>query len=479
MTRKAEPLLSFGHRALVHFAVDNAEVHMTTKLDGETSRFLPFNRGNAGHAGNAPSPHGASTAYLWEEVLARDTWLNILGKFMHVEVTKSKDTATGKVSRSATLLFPRYHQHDAVTKMLADAKAKGPGQRYLVQHSAGSGKTNSIAWLAHQLSTLHDEESSKMFDSVMVITDRTVLDDQLQDAIYQIDHKRGVVLPIGQGTDSDFARRFTSRSEALTEALTTGGAIIVVTIQTVPFALDAIRESKALAGKRFAVIVDEAHSSQTGESANKLRQTLSGAVLDADAGEVGVDDLVRLELEGRGHLPNVSFVAFTATPKGKTLQMFGTSATSDEIDKRPFHLYSMQQAIEEGFILDVLRNYTTYRTAFRLVHNGVDYDSEDAAKVDKSKAMKSLMSWVKLHPYNIGQKVAIIVEHFRANVVPLIDGGPRRWSSPTHASRRSATNWRWTSTCPSTTSPACAPSSPSPARSRTAKAARSRSPSTR
>ncbi len=295
---------------------------------------------------------------------------------------------TGKVTRSSTILFPRYHQHSAVTRLVADARANGPGQRYLVQHSAGSGKTNSIAWLSHQLSTLHDEHSHKVFDSVVVITDRTVLDDQLQEAIYQIDHKRGVVLPIGQGTDSDFAKRFASKSDALTEALSTGGAIIVVTIQTVPFALEEIRKSKALAGKRFAVIVDEAHSSQTGESANKLRQTLSGAVLDG--GDVGVDDLVRLELEGRGSLPNVSFFAFTATPKGKTLQMFGTSPTGEEVDKRPFHLYSMQQAIEEGFILDVLKTYTTYRTAFRLVHNGQDYDSE---QVDKSAAMKSLMSW--------------------------------------------------------------------------------------
>lgn len=397
-SRKRETLLSFGHRALVHFAVDNAEVYMTTKLAGDDTRFLPFNRGNAGRAGNAPNLRGAATAYLWEDVLERDTWLRILGKFMHVQVTKHKDPATGKVSRSSAVLFPRYHQLDAVDALIADARSNGPGMKYLVQHSAGSGKTNSIAWLAHQLSTLHNEQSAKVFDSVIVITDRTVLDDQLQEAIYQIDHKRGVVLPIGQGTDSDFAKRFTSKSEVLTEALTTGGAIVVVTIQTVPFALEAIRESRALAGKTFAVIVDEAHSSQTGEAANKLRQTLSGAVLDdnaSDDGPVGVDDFVRLELAGRGALPNVSFFAFTATPKGKTVQLFGTSPTGGEDDKVPFHLYSMQQAIEEGFILDVLANYTTYRTAFRLVHDGQDYDSEN---VDKSRAMKSLMTWVKLHP---------------------------------------------------------------------------------
>ena len=421
-TRTREPLLSFGHRALVHFAVDNAEVYMSTRLDGDDTRFLPFNRGNAGRAGNAPNPGGAATAYLWEEVLARDTWLRILGKFMHVQITKHKDPTTGKVSRSSAVLFPRYHQLDAVDTLIDDARVNGPGKKYLIQHSAGSGKTNSIAWLAHQLSTLHNEQSAKVFDSVIVITDRTVLDDQLQEAIYQIDHKRGVVLPIGQGTDSDFAKRFSSKSEALTEALTTGGAIVVVTIQTVPFALEAIRESRALAGKTFAVIVDEAHSSQTGEAANKLRQTLSGNTVEdvaSDDGSVGVDDLVRLELAGRGALPNVSFFAFTATPKGKTVQLFGTSPTGNEEDKVPFHLYSMQQAIEEGFILDVLANYTTYRTAFRLVHDGQDYDSEN---VDKSRAMKSLMTWVKLHPYNIGQKVAIIVEHFCANVAPLLDG---------------------------------------------------------
>lgn len=417
-TRKSEPLLSFGHRALVHFAVDNDQIHMTTRLAGNDTRFLPFNRGHAGRAGNPPNPEGHATAYLWENVLQRDTWLNILGKFVHVQVDKAKDATTGRVRRTSQIVFPRYHQHDAVSRVLADAKLHGPGRRYLIQHSAGSGKTNSIAWLSHQLSMLHDAQDEKVFDSVLVITDRTVLDDQLQEAIYQIDHKRGVVLPIGSGTESDFAKGFSSKSKALTEALTTGGAIVVVTIQTVPFALEAIRESKALTGKRFAVVIDEAHSSQTGDSANKLRQTLSGAVLD-EGDPVGLDDLVALELEGRGTLPNVSFFAFTATPKGKTVQLFGTSATGDEEDKEPFHLYSMQQAIEEGFILDVLRNYVTYRTAFRLVHNGQDYDSE---KIDKSQAMKSVMTWVKLHPYNIRQRVAVIVEHFRQNVAGLLDG---------------------------------------------------------
>lgn len=393
---------------------------MATKLDGSATRFLPFNRGDGERSGNSPNPTGPATAYLWEEILDRDVWLNIIGRYMHVQVRRTSELGSGRVTRDADLVFPRYHQHDVVTKLLADAKANGPGVRYLVQHSAGSGKTNSIAWLAHQLSTLHSDDSEKVFDSILVITDRTVLDDQLQDAIYQIDHKRGVVLPIGHSTDSDFARRFKSKAEALVEALVTGGAIVVVTIQTVPYALDAIRTSAALAGRKFAVIIDEAHSSQTGLAANKLRQTLSGTKrLGGDEDDLGVDDFVRLELEGRGHLANVSFFAFTATPKGKTLQLFGTSFTGDEIDKRPFHLYSMQQAIEEGFILDVLRNYTTYRTAFRLVHNGQDYDAE---KVDKSAALKSLMSWVKLHPYNINQKVKIIVSHFQANVARTMDG---------------------------------------------------------
>jgi len=423
---KGEPLLAFGSRAVVHFAVSNSEVQMTTKLAGKDTFFLPFNRGNNHHAGNPPNPHGSPTAYLWQEILQRDTWLDILGRFLHLQVTDKIDPVSDKKIRTQTMLFPRYHQWDAVTRLIETARTQGPGHRYLIQHSAGSGKTNSISWLAHRLSVLHDDANKPVFDSVIVITDRNVLDAQLQEAIRQIDKTPGVVAHIdGLGG---------SKSQLLADALQDGTKIIIVTIQTFPYALDLIQGQATLKGKSFAIIADEAHSSQAGEASKRLKAALAATELDdlEDGGTVDAEDVLAAEIAARAESKNLSFFAFTATPKAKTLELFGHKGISGK--PHPFHLYSMQQAIEEGFILDVLKNYTPYKTAFRLTHNGQAYESEatstgtiavtggDSTLVDKSAAVKSVMNWVKLHPTNISQKVQIIVEHFRANVGWRLDG---------------------------------------------------------
>lgn len=407
---KGEPLLGFGLRALVHFAVSNREVWMTTKLSGASTRFLPFNRGNEGRAGNPVGEGASSTAYLWERVLQRDAWLQIIGRFLHLQVSKSVDPVTQKVVKSATLLFPRFHQWESVTKLIETAREEGPGHRYLIQHSAGSGKTNSIAWTAHQLSTLHAADGKKIFDSVIVVTDRTVLDTQLQDAIKQIDAKTGVVVAIESGSGS--------KSEKLAKALQAKAPIIVVTIQTFGFVAEKLGE---LPNMSFAIIADEAHSSQTGSTANKVKQVLSpeeAAELD-DGGEVDIEALLALQMETRANATNISYFAYTATPKAKTLELFGRPNADGK--PQPFHLYSMQQAIEEGFILDVLKNYTPYKVAFKLAHGGQEYDST-APLVDQSAAVKQLVQWVRLHDFNISQKVRIIVEHFRANVGWRLDG---------------------------------------------------------
>lgn len=409
---KGEPLLSFGHRALVHFAMSNFEVQMTTKLAGLDTYFLPFNMGNNGGAGNPSREDTSPTAYMWEQIWQKDTWLSILGRFMHLEKVQEIDAVTGERKLKETLLFPRFHQWSAVSSLIETSRIQGPGHRYLIQHSAGSGKTNSIAWLAHQLSTLHSN-NAKVFDAVIVITDRTVLDDQLQSAIKQIDAKTGVVSAIRSDGES--------KSKQLAEALSGNKPIIVVTIQTFPFVLDKLREAGEKLGKNFAIIADEAHSSQTGTTASKLRQVLSDSDFEAlsDGGEVDIEATLLAEMEARASAPNLSFYAFTATPKAKTLELFGTMG-EDGLPK-PFHLYTMQQAIEEKFILDVLQNYTPYKVAFKLAHNGQEYDS-DAPLVDQAEAVKELMRWLRLHPSNIDSKVSIIVEHFRSTVSKLLGG---------------------------------------------------------
>ena len=410
-----ETLFSFGHRALVHFAVSNTEAFMTTKLDGTNTRFLPFNMGDDGRAGNPANPQGSQTAYLWERVWQKDSWLKILGQFMHLLEEEDINPVTGKKSKRQTFLFPRFHQWEAVNSIIDTSRAEGPGHKYLIQHSAGSGKTSSIAWSAHQLSTLHREDGSKVFDSVIVVTDRTVLDDQLQDAIKQIDAKTGVVAAINNKQGS--------KSSQLETALKSGKPIIVVTIQTFPFVFGEVQSAGWAKGKSFAIIADEAHSSQSGETAARLKKVLNEAEFAelSDGAEVDMETTLLAELEGRANPKNISFYAFTATPKAKTLELFGRVGKSGLPES--FHLYTMQQAIEEGFILDVLKNYTPYKLAFKLSHNGQEYDSSTASKVvDESEAVKSLMNWLRLHPTNIESKVQVIIEHFRANISKLLDG---------------------------------------------------------
>lgn len=398
-----EPLLSFPGGALVHFAVSNREVAMTTRLEGPATRFLPFNQGDHGGKGNPSDGGGHPTAYLWEQVWQRDSWLEILGRFL-VTRRDAKKAITG-------VIFPRYHQLDATRKLAARVLEEGPGGRFLIQHSAGSGKTNSIAWSAHFLSELHDAQDRKLFSSVIVVSDRNVIDSQLQEALFDFQRTHGVVETIKSESGS--------KSGQLAKALADGKKIIVCTIQTFPFALEAVQELAATEGKAFAVIADEAHSSQTGEAASKLKEMLSAAEAEelADGGEISNEDILAAKMAGRADDKGITYVAFTATPKAKTMELFGRKG--DDGLPTPFHVYSMRQAIEEGFILDVLKNYTPYKLAFRLAHDGQDWDDKE---VEKSAANKAIMKWVQLHPWNISQKVQIVVEHYRENVQPLLDG---------------------------------------------------------
>lgn len=406
----AEPLLEFPRGALVHFAVSNSEVRMTTRLEGTATIFLPFNLGNQGAAGNPPNPKGHATSYLWEEVFAKDSWLEIIGRYL---VTQRDDK-----KQRIGIIFPRYHQLDATRKLIAAVLAEGPGAKYLIQHSAGSGKTNSIAWTAHFLAELHDAAQRKLFDSVLVVSDRTVLDKQLQDAIFDFQRTKGVVAVVkGEGG---------SKSAELAEALAGGKKIVVCTIQTFPFALKAVQELAATQGKRFAVIADEAHSSQTGAAASNLKAVLSAEELKEleDGGEISTEDILAAQMSAKANATGITYVAFTATPKAKTLELFGrvpdpNLPAGKENLPTAFHVYSMRQAIEEEFILDVLKNYTPYKLAFKLANNGQEWDEKE---VVRSEAMKGLMRWVSLHPYNIAQKVQVVVEHFRENVAPLLNG---------------------------------------------------------
>jgi type I restriction enzyme R subunit len=416
-----EPVLGFPGGALVHFAVSQSEVMMATKLAGAATSFLPFNRGNAGGSGNAPNPDGFATAYLWEEVWARDSWLDILHRYL---ICKRNDK-----KQPQAVIFPRYHQLDATRALVADVLDKGPGERYLIQHSAGSGKTNSIAWTAHFLADLHDAEHNKLFDSILVVSDRTVLDAQLQEAIFDFERTTGVVATI--------THEHGSKSAQLGQALKGGKKIIVCTIQTFPHALQAVQELAATEGKRFAVIADEAHSSQTGEAAAKLKQLLSAqewADLQ-DGGEMDTEALLAAQMEARSGVKGLTYVAFTATPKTKTLELFGRKGQNGL--PQPFHVYSMRQAIEEGFILDVLKNYTSYKLAFKLAHEGQEWDDK---AVERNTAMKGLMQWVRLHPYNIASKVQIVVEHYRENVQPLLEGKAK--AMVVVGSRKEAVRWQ-------------------------------------
>ena len=425
---RTEPLLSFPCGALVHFAVSNREVQMTTRLEGAATRFLPFNLGNDGGAGNPLNPDGHATTYLWQQVWQRDSWLEIIARYLVAQKDKKKQLKS--------IIFPRYHQLDATRKLVAKVLEEGPGGKFLIQHSAGSGKTNSIAWTAHFLADLHDAEQQKLFQSVLVVSDRTVLDAQLQEAIFSFERTTGVVATItGESA---------SKSGELAKALAGGKKIVVCTIQTFPFALKAVQELAATEGKRFAVIADEAHSSQTGEAASKLKQVLSIEELKelADGGEASTEDILAAQMSARSAESGITYVAFTATPKAKTLELFGRRPNSElpaSISNlpAPFHVYSMRQAIEEGFILDVLHNYTTYKTAFKLAHNGEELSE---AEVERSQALKGIMRWVKLHPYNIAQKVQVVIEHFRENVQPLLEGKAK--AMVVVSSRQEAVRWQ-------------------------------------
>ncbi|KMS55210.1 hypothetical protein V474_19410 [Novosphingobium barchaimii LL02] len=407
---RAEPLLSFATGALVHFGVSNRDVMMTTKLQGGATRFLPFNRGNHGGAGNPTDCPGHPTAYLWQEIWQRDSWLEILGRYMIAKRDKKKQISA--------IIFPRYHQLDGTRQLRQQIRSEGAGGRFLIQHSAGSGKTNSIAWAAHFLADLHDDADAKIFSSVIVVSDRNVIDAQLQEALFEFERTKGVVATITSDSGS--------KSAALADALDAGKKIIVCTMQTFPFALEAVRERAATQGKKFAVIADEAHSSQAGETASKLKAVLTPEEIEeiSDGGEISSEDLLAAQMAARAAKDGVTYVAFTATPKTKTMELFGRrpqpEAPASETNKPgPFHIYSMRQAIEEGFILDVLKNYTPYKLAFKLANGGQEFDEQE---VEKSAAMKGLMRWVRLHDYNISQKVQIVVEHFRENVAPLLDG---------------------------------------------------------
>lgn len=414
---RPEPLLSFGHRALVHFAVSNDLAAMTTQLEGEKTHFLPFNIGHNAGAGNPPGTDGRSaTAYLWERLWDKDSWLNIIGRLMIVETKQEWDVTTGTSVSRTTMLFPRFHQWEAVTNIVAAVREEGVGQRYLIEHSAGSGKTNTIAWTAHRLARLHVDDK-KVFDSVIVVVDRTVLDGQLQDAIRQIDGSGKIVSTISPEDVRKAGAK--SKSGLLATALKNGELIIAVTVQTFPFAIDEIRADSSLKGRRFAVIADEAHSSQSGQISSKLKAALTAeeAKEIEEGGVVDIETVLASEMTERAESPNISYLAFTATPKNKTLELFGRKG----IDGKPsrFHLYSMRQAIEEGYILDVLKGYQTYDTALKIAGKA---DSGDGGEVEEATARKGLMRWVKLHPTNISQKVQIIVEHFHANVAHLLEG---------------------------------------------------------
>ena len=401
-----EPVFEFKRRTLVHFAVDTEAVFMTTRLAGTATHFLPFNRGRGGGSGNPSDPEGRTyrTAYLWEEVLRRNSLLDLLARFLHLQIEERR-TEEGRKVRKETMIFPRYHQLQAVRWLVDAARSEGVGNNYLIEHSAGSGKSNTIGWLAHRLASLHDVGNQRVFDSVIVITDRVVLDQQLQDTIYQFEHKRGVVQKIDES------------SRQLAEALENAVPIIITTLQKFPFVsrqLLKMAEERGengtgtLSTRRCAVIIDEAHSSQGGETATDLKEVLGGEALREEAkqraAEEGLDGMEELfrSMAKRGRQANLSFFAFTATPKHKTLAVFGRNGD-------PFHRYTMRQAIEEGFIHDVLKHYTTYTTYFKLLKA-----CEDDPNVERKKAARALARFLRLHPHNIAQKTEIMVEHFQA-----------------------------------------------------------------
>ncbi len=400
-----ELLFAFKKRALVHFAVDPDEVFMATKIDGKNTYWLPFNKGFNKGKGNPSNPNGYKTSYLWEEILVKDSWMDIIQRFIHLQTDEIE--IDGKTIKKEKLIFPRYHQLDSVRKIVADVREIGAGKNYLVQHSAGSGKSNSIAWLSYRLSSLHNAQDERIFDSVIVVTDRKVLDQQLQNTIYQFEHKTGVV----QKIDKD--------SVQLAKSIASGSNIIITTLQKFPFVIDKVGD---LPDRKYAVIIDEAHSSQGGEASKKMKEVLSLKCqenIETDEENYIDEDFIREQVEksaaSRGQQSNISFFAFTATPKYKTLAVFGQKGIDGK--PKPYHLYSMRQAIEDGFILDVLQNYMTYELYFKL-SKAIEEDPE----LNKKKTVRAIGRFVHFHPHNLAQKTEIVIEHFRQVVARKIGG---------------------------------------------------------
>lgn len=405
-----DEIFAFNERVLVHFAVDLSNVYMTTRLEGASTYFLPFNQGSngagkVGGKGNPVNEDGYDTAYLWEKILCKDKLLEILHKYLHLQIEKDEK---GNV-KSKRMIFPRFHQLDVVTELLADVKENGAGKNYLIQHSAGSGKSNSIAWLAHRLSGLHDANDEKIFRSVIIVTDRRVLDSQLQETVYQFDHVEGVVQKIDKN------------AQQLKDAIEAGTGIIITTLQKFPVIYKEVQTGH----NRFAIIIDEAHSSQTGDAAKKLKRALADtekaleeyAELEyaEEAKKKDDEDKLLDELASHGVHENMSFFAFTATPKEKTLQIFGDRHSDGTY--HPCHIYSMRQAIEEGFILDVLKNYMTYKMYYKIAKS-----IPDDPELNTTAGINAIRNFESIHPHNISQKTAVMLEHFRSVTMHKIGG---------------------------------------------------------
>ncbi len=402
-----EKLFEFG-RCVVHFAVDDHEVKFCTHLKGKASWFLPFNLGWNDSAGNPPNPEGIKTDYLWKRVLTRESLTNILENY--AQIVESKDEKTGR--KRKTQIWPRYHQLDVVQKLLADAGTKGAGECYLIQHSAGSGKSNSIAWLAHQFIGLRKDDKS-VFDSIIVVTDRRILDKQIRDTIKQYAQVGSTIGAVKEGEGK-------SKTKQLKEYLESGKKIIISTVQTFPFVLDVLGSSHR--GNSFAIIIDEAHSSQGGRTAAAMSQALSEAGEEIE--DETFEDKINRLMEAHKLLPNASYFAFTATPKNKTLEIFGAPApqVDGKVKHLPFHSYTMKQAIQEGFILDVLKHYTPVESYYKLAKT-----VEDDPDFDTKKAKKKLRRYVEGHEYAIRLKAEIMVDHFHENVLaPGKIGGQAR-----------------------------------------------------
>lgn len=413
-------LFRFKAGTLVNFAMDLEEVYMTTKLDGQATFFLPFNMGNGNGvtagAGNPVFEDKYSVSYMWEDILTKDTILDLISKFIFVEVKEKVDEENGKVKRSENLIFPRYHQLDVIRKVVADVRENKTAQNYLIQHSAGSGKTNSIAWLAHRLTSLHDANNKIIFDNVVIVTDRVVVDRQLQKAIMGMEHKAGLIRVMDDKCVS----------ADLAIALNGNTKIIATTIQKFPYIVDSVANLK---NKRFAVIIDEAHSSTAGKDMAAITMTLgSGEDTEAD-----VEDMISSEIKRNGKQANVSMFAFTATPKPTTIQLFGHQNTKGQ--KEAFHVYSMKQAIEEGFILDVLQNYTEYSTFYQ-----INKEIEEDPRCKTNEAKRQIARFIELHDTNIAQRVEVIVEHFRTTVMKELGGQAK--AMVITASRQSAVKYR-------------------------------------